>query len=155
MVKSDAVPEAGEHPAVFEVRRVADIVDQLCTSVAGVELVYVEAPAYASRTGKYTERAYLYYTVLAALAVRGIRFEVVAPASLKKRVAGSGRAPKGAVLDTVRSAWSNAGWSDTPKQGVHDRADASALAWCAAFDRAFDVPGLPVTDTPGNGKTAA
>lgn len=124
---------------MYEVRRVDDIVTQLCTSLAGVEAVYVEAPAYASRTGKYTERSYLYYSFLAALVLRRTAFEVLPPATLKKRVTGSGRATKDAVLTTVRSEWSSSGWSDTPKQGTYDRADASALAWCAAFDQGFDV----------------
>ena len=120
---------------------------QLCRSLAGAELVYVEAPAYASRTGKYTERGYLYYTLLAALVLRRTEFDVIPPTTLKKRTTGSGRATKGEMLNTVRSTWSSAGWSETPKQGIHDRADASALAWCAAVDRGLDVPKPAVAST--------
>lgn len=146
-VKSDVVREEGEHPAVYEVRRVEDIVSQLCTSLAGAEVVYVESPAYASRTGKYAERAHLYYALLAALVVRRTVFEVIPPTSLKKRVTGDGRASKDQVLNTVRSGWTNDGWSDTPKQGIHDRADATGLAWLAAAEHGFDVPkpGVPAT----------
>lgn len=135
VVKSDVVRDPDTHPAVYEVARVADIVEQVCRSVAGSELVYVESPALSSRTGKPAERAHLYFSLLAALAARRIPFDTMAPTRLKKRVTGSGRAGKDDVLAAVRQAWGDGGgWSETPTGGRHDRADAAALAWCAAVD---------------------
>ena len=127
------------HPALAEVERVREIVDTLCTSLHGCEAVYVESPAYASRTGKYAERAHLYFALLAALTVRRVTVETVTPAQLKKRVTGNGRAGKEDIINTVRDRWSAHGWVDTPKLGVSDRADASALAWVAAVEHGFDV----------------
>jgi Holliday junction resolvasome RuvABC endonuclease subunit len=139
VVKSDVTRDPDTHPAVYETHRVADIVEQVCRSVAGSELVYVESPALSSRTGKSAERAHLYFSLLAALAARRIPFDTMAPTRLKKRVTGSGRAGKDDVLAAVRRAWGESGtegggWSDTPAGGRHDRADAAALAWCAAVD---------------------
>lgn len=141
VVKSD-LRAGNEHPAVFEVHRVADIVEQVCVSVAGSELVLVESPAFASRTGKPAERAHLYFSLLAAFTARRIRFDTLTPAQLKKRVTGSGRAEKSAVLDAVREMWGGAGWVDGKVSGRHDRADAAALAWMAAQDQEFTLPHL-------------
>lgn len=146
LVKSDVKRDPAVHPAIHEVARVEDIVEQVCTSVAGSEVVYVESPALGSRTGKALERGHLYFALLAALTVRRIPFDTVAPTRLKKRVAGSGRADKDAVVAAVRHAWSSSGWSDGAVGGRSDRADAAALAWMAALDHAFDVP-EPGADT--------
>lgn len=145
VVKSDTPELEGDvHPAVYEVHRVESIVEQVCRSVAGSELVYVESPAFASKSGKPAERAHLYFAMLAAFVVRRIRFDTLTPAQLKKRVTGNGRAQKDEVLDAVRAAWGERGWVDTPVGGRSDRADAAGLAWVAAHDLGWDVC------TPGN-----
>lgn len=140
VVKSDVKQTPGEHPAVYETNRVAQIVEQVCRSVCGSELVLVESPALASRTGKPAERGHLYFSLLAAFTVRGIVFDTVAPTSLKKRVTGSGRAGKDEVLAAVRQAWGAHGWEDGRAAGRYDRADAAALAWLAATTRGFPLP---------------
>lgn len=145
VVKSDAVRDPTAHPAVHEVARVEDIVEQVCRSVAGSEVVYVESPALGSKTGKPAERGHLYFALLAAFSARRIEFDTLAPTQLKKRVTGNGRAGKDEVLAAVRAAWSELGWQDGPVGGRSDRADAAGLAWVAATDRDWNVPPLSVS----------
>lgn len=140
VIKSDVVRDTDDHPAVYEVARVADIVEQVCKSVWGSELVLMESPAYASKMGKAAERAHLYFSLCAAFTVRRIPFDTRTPAQLKKQVTGNGRADKHAVLDAVRAAWGEYGWVDGPVAGRFDRADAGALAWMAAVDCGYRVP---------------
>lgn len=136
------VVPAGESGAIGEVHRVEEIVDQVCRSSANAVAVYIEGLALMSRTGKYAERAHLYYSILAALYVRDQLVTIVPPTTLKKRVTGSGRADKQQMLDTVRDAWSEAGWGDGHAGGRFDRSDATALAWVGAVDHGWDVPKL-------------
>lgn len=145
VIKSDVKPAPDQHPAVYETNRVADIVEQVCKSVWGSELVLVESPAYASKMGKAAERAHLYFALLAAFTVRRIHFDTRTPAQLKKQVTGNGRADKHAVLDAVRAAWGECGWVgrgwvDGPAAGRFDRADAGALAWMAAVHCGYRIP---------------
>lgn len=140
VVKSDVVRAANDHPAVYETNRVADIVEQVCRSVYGSELVLVESPALGSRTGKPAERAHLYFALLAAFTVRRIVFDTRTPAQLKKQITGNGRADKQQVLDAVRAAWGEHGWVDGPAAGRFDRADAGALAWMAAVHCGYRIP---------------
>lgn len=125
---------------VEEAERVADLVDQVCTSAAGAEHVYIESLALNSRTGKYAERAHLYFSLVAALHARRHTVTVLAPTTLKKRITGSGRADKDHMTAAIRYSWSSLGWDDGPVGGRSDRADASALAWCAALDQGWVVP---------------
>ena len=153
VVKSDVKQAPDQHPAVYETNRVADIVEQVCKSVWGSELVLVESPAYASKMGKAAERAHLYFALLAAFTVRRITFDTRTPAQLKKQVTGNGRADKHAVLDAVRAVWGGHGWDDGPAGGRFDRADAGALAWMAAVDCGYPIPTNSHTDTPASTKT--
>ena len=126
-----------------EVARVQSVVEQVCESTHSAELILIEGLALSSRTGKYAERAHLYYSLHAAYLARRRNVDTVAPTSLKKLVTGNGRADKDQVLDAVRAAWSDRGWSDGLKTGRYDRADAAALAWVAAARSGWDVPELP------------
>lgn len=141
--KPDPVPDTGQAPAVREAARVASIVDDVCSSSAGAERVMLEGLALQSRTGKYAERAHLFYALVTAYVARRVQVESLAPSSLKKAVTSNGRASKDEVLDAVRAAWSERGWEDGPKTGRFDRADATALAWVAAAQAGWDVPELP------------
>lgn len=136
------IKPAGATPrnAVEEVERVQEIVDQVCKSSHHAVAVYVESPALASRTGKALERAHLYFSLVAAFHARRVPVTTVAPTTLKKRITGSGRADKDAVISVVRHAWSSNGWSDGAVGGRSDRADATGLAWMAALDHGWDVP---------------
>lgn len=129
--------------AAAEVARVASIVEQVCQSTGTCELVLIEGLALSSRTGKYAERAHLYYSLHAGYIARRKQVESVAPSSLKKLVTGSGRADKDAVLQAIRDAWGDLGWDEGLKTGRYDRADAAALAWVAAERTGFPVPALP------------
>lgn len=140
VIKSDVKQLPDQHPAVYETKRVADIVEQVCKSVFGSELVLVESPAYASKMGKAAERAHLYFSLCAAFTVRRIPFDTRTPAQLKKQVTGNGRADKHAVLDAVRSAWGESGWTEGAAAGRFDRADAAALAWMAAVHCGYRIP---------------
>jgi Holliday junction resolvasome RuvABC endonuclease subunit len=129
--------------AVAEAARVASIVDAVCVSAHGAERVMLEGLALQSRTGKYAERAHLFYALVTAFVARRTSVDSLAPSSLKKAVTSNGRASKDEVLDAVRAAWSDRGWEDGLKTGRFDRADAAALAWVAAAQAGFDVPELP------------
>ncbi len=141
--KPDPIPDTGQSAALREAARVVSIVDDVCSSSAGAERVMLEGLALQSRTGKYAERAHLFYALVSAFAARRSRVDSLAPSSLKKAVTSNGRASKDEVLDSVRAAWSERGWEDGPKTGRFDRADAAALAWVAAAQEGWDVPPLP------------
>lgn len=136
------IPATGTGP-LAESERVASIVHDVCSSSGGALRMTIEGLALNSRTGKYAERAHLFYALVAACAARRWAFEVVAPTSLKKQVTGNGRASKEDVLDAVRAGWGDAGWDDGPVTGRFDRADASALAWVSAGQMGWAVPALP------------
>lgn len=125
---------------VAEAARVASIVDNICTSCARAEKVLLEGLAMNSRTGKYAERAHLFYALTAAFVARRKSVSSLPPTSLKKAITGNGRADKEQVLDAVRAAWSGRGWEDGLKSGRYDRADAAALAWILAAHEGWDVP---------------
>jgi len=144
VVKPDvATHYPGEHLALYELRRIDDIVNQLMKSSHRSELVMIESPAYASKMGKSTERAALYYFTLGSLALRRQVFDTMPPTSLKKQITGSGRSDKDSMIQSIRSAWGDSGWSEEPKSGIADRADAAGLAWVAAKMAGFrDLPPL-------------
>lgn len=141
------VPAKGVGPAA-ESERVTSIVDAVCESTGSAELVNVESLALNSRTGKYAERAHLYYALIAAFLVRRKAFDTLTPSQLKKRTTGNGRADKEEVLAAVREAWGDRGWHEGLKGGRYDRADAAALAWVAAEAVGIEVPAYPHTRLP-------
>lgn len=155
VVKGDHSPELTG--ALADAHRVQDIVEQVCTSAHDAIAVGIEElpPMRGAKSGKYAERAHLYFSLLAALHARGHDVVTFKPSSLKKRFTGDGRADKQKVLDAVRHRWSQSGWVDTPATGRFDRADAAALATVVASDHGWYVGDLPISDTQQDHPVAA
>lgn len=141
------VESLGQGP-LAESARVQEIVQLACGSSGGALRVTIESiPPKPRMSAKYAERAHLYYALVAAYVARRIEVATLTASELKKLVTGDGGGKsedsKQRVLDAVRAAWGERGWSDGPIGGRNDRADASALAWVSAAQEGWDVPPLP------------
>lgn len=121
-------PTDTDHDTAARIQGIA----RWCMTLLTVEtaLVVLEAPSFGSDHGQAHERAGLWWTVRRGLAIRelapGKPLPVgrIAPATLKARVAGHGRASKDDMRRAVAKLY--------PGQGLarvtHDEADAVALA---------------------------
>jgi len=121
-------PVEGDHATATRIWAIAGwCMRQLTENTA---LVVLEAPSFGSEHGQQHERSALWWAVRRGLAVRrrpdGTPLPVgrIAPATLKARVAGNGRASKADMRKAVAKLY--------PGQGLHrvtyDEADAVGLA---------------------------
>jgi crossover junction endodeoxyribonuclease RuvC len=95
---------------------------QVLALAALAELVVIEGLAYASHTGKASERAGLWWMVMDALDEIGAHVAVVSPAGRAKYATGKGNAGKDAVLAAVVKRYPGFEVSG------NDQADALVLA---------------------------
>ena len=74
-------------------------------SIAGLETVYLEGPAYSSNGQFILQMGALHYYIRIFLFRKNVNFKVIAPGTLKKFVAGDGRAKKELMLLKVYKKW--------------------------------------------------
>lgn len=94
--------DASIHHTIHRVRCIVwNVMDHIDDTT---RIAVIEAPSYESRGGKSHERAYLWWTLAAALGDEGIRVVAVAPRQLKRYATGKGTATKQEVLAHARDA---------------------------------------------------
>jgi Holliday junction resolvasome RuvABC endonuclease subunit len=103
------------------------------------ELIVIEGPAYASKTGHFFDRGGLWWGLFAGLHARGVPIAVTTPATLKMWATGRGNAEKQDVHAAVKRRW--------PDIRVRNADEADALV-CAEIGAAAAGDPLPflVTD---------
>ncbi|WP_226362078.1 hypothetical protein, partial [Pseudonocardia sp. ICBG1142] len=72
--------------------------DRVDALVDGCERACIESLPFARKTGKYVERAHLFYALIDRLTVRGLRVETATPSELKRFATGRGTASKSDVI---------------------------------------------------------
>lgn len=121
--------------------RLTDLAGAVTNACRGSQLIVVERPAFSSNTGSATDRAGLWWMIVARL-IRGAQIPVVDVVNnhLKMYATGKGNAGKDAVLaETVRRYQDH-----VPNLGGNDEADALVLA---AMGTHY-VTGHPLVDLP-------
>ena len=89
--------------------------------------VYIEGPAYSSSGSSTLQMGALHYFLRLFLYKKHIEFKVIAPTTLKKYIAGTGRAKKDLILLKVYKRWG-------VEFDISDLADAYGLARMALDD---------------------
>ncbi len=108
----------------YALDRICFITSRVIEYVRAADLVVIEGLAFASHTGKATERAGLWWRVVAALDHRDIPVAVMAPTARAKYACGKGNAGKDEVMLAVARRF--------PSYGISGNDMADALALCAA-----------------------
>lgn len=106
---------------LLEITRQVNAVLDVARPVA----VGIEGLSFGSKGGKQAERTGLHYFIRAALHLRNIPYYVVAPASLKKFIVGSGQTEKCIIVREVYKRWEVEAADD-------NQADAAGLAYVVA-----------------------
>lgn len=129
---SDSYAQRSER-IVAQCRMVLSLIPTDC------DLIVMEGPAYASKTGHAFDRAGLWWGLHAALHARHIPIAVCVPNTLKAWATGNGRAEKEDVHNAVKLRWPDI------RVRNHDEADALALAELGAIKvnepLPFPIPG--------------
>lgn len=123
----------------------ADSLAQRASRIAGIantvvpipnddDEVIIESPAHGAPGGSTWDRAGLWWAVVMGLAERRIVTHHVAPTTVKKWIAGSGRAEKNTVGVHIGRLFPDV------EIKSDDEADALAMAHIAAVRAGFDVP---------------
>lgn len=113
----------------IRLRSLAGIIARTATDAV---LVVVEAPAYASSTGKVHDRAGLWWLVVARLTGAGVPVVEVTPQAVKTYATGKGNADKDDVLSAVVRRY--------PGVAVTKNDEADALVLAAMGRRALGHP---------------
>lgn len=95
--------------------------------IHNLEKVYIEGPAYSSSGSSTLQMGALHYFLRLFLYKENIEFKVIAPTTLKKYIAGTGRAKKDLILLKVYKKWG-------VEFDISDLADAYGLARMALED---------------------
>jgi len=133
-------------PAGFRFSRLRRIKDAVMEHAHGADLVVVEGPSFASKSGSQTghhERAGLWWFVMDAVDAAGLRWIEVPPASLKKYATGRGNAGKDEVLAAAVRRF--------PAIEVRGNDEADAL-WLAAVGA--DLLGESMLEMPAVNRAA-
>ena len=89
--------------------------------IHNLQMVYIEGPAYSSSGSSTLQMGALHYFLRLFLYKENIEFKVIAPTTLKKYIAGTGRAKKDLILLKVYKKWG-------VEFDISDLADAYGLA---------------------------
>jgi len=133
-------------PAGFRFSRLRRIKAAVMEHARGADLVVVEGPSFASKSGSQTghhERAGLWWFVMDAVDGAGLRWLEVPPTSLKKYATGKGNAGKDEVLAAAVRRF--------PAVEVRGNDEADAL-WLAAIGA--DLLGDPMVEMPAANRAA-
>ena len=109
---------------------------EIVRSATPADLVVVEGPVTGTRGGSPLDRYALWWFVVGGLIRREVPVAVVAPASLKLAIAGSGRADKAAVAVALARLWPDVDVTSS------DVSDAVGLAHLGAVHMGWPVTTL-------------
>lgn len=97
-------PKTGTETLVSRHLRAQEIVDQIVRVVAPADVVGIESPAYAMKTGKTHDRSGLWWMLVSSLLTSGKRVIEVSPSTRCQYATGKGNAPKDTVLaDAIKT----------------------------------------------------
>jgi len=87
--------------------RIIQIMDEILfiPNIMGLANICIEGPSYASRGNQILQMGALNFYVRIFLRRKNVKYRVIAPPTLKKWVAGSGRAAKEMMLLHVYKRW--------------------------------------------------